>query len=76
MHGYTSVEDIVADERRMELAFEGHRFFDVFRNGQDMDRRYPGSQPWTIIRHDEPHIQFPIPNAEWTVSGIEQNQGY
>lgn len=76
MHGYTSVEDIVADERRMELAFEGHRFFDVFRNGQDMDRRYPGSQPWTIIRHDEPHIQFPIPNAEWTVSGIEQNPGY
>ncbi len=76
MHGYTSVEDIVADERRMELAFEGHRFFDVFRNGQDMDRRYPGSQPWAIIRHDEPHIQFPIPNAEWTVSGIEQNPGY
>ncbi len=76
MHGYTSVEDIVADERRMELAFEGHRFFDVFRNGKDMDRRYPGSQAWTTVRHDEPHIQFPIPNAEWTVSGIEQNPGY
>ncbi len=76
MHGYKSVEDIVADERRMELAFEGHRFFDVFRNRQDMDRRFPGQQPWTIIQHDDPKIQFPIPNAEWTVSGIEQNPGY
>lgn len=76
MHGYTSVEDIVADERRMELAFEAHRFFDVFRNQKDMDRRYPGSQPWVIIQHDDPRIQFPIPNAEWTVSGIEQNPGY
>ena len=76
MHGYTSVEDIVADERRMELAFEGHRFFDVFRNRHDLDRRYPGSQPWTVISHDDPRIQFPIPNAEWTVSHIEQNPGY
>lgn len=76
MHGYTSVEDIVADERRMELAFEGHRFFDVFRNRHDLDRRYPGAQPWTVISHDDPRIQFPIPNAEWTVSHIEQNPGY
>ena len=77
MHGYANAADIVMDERRMELAFEAHRMFDVYRNKQNMDRRYPGAQPWKIIEWDkEPHIQYPIPNNEWTVSGIEQNPGY
>ncbi|MDN5205025.1 RagB/SusD family nutrient uptake outer membrane protein [Fulvivirgaceae bacterium BMA10] len=38
-----SVLDVILDERRLELAFEGHRKFDVFRNGRTMDRRYPGT---------------------------------
>lgn len=76
MHGYTSVIDVVMDERRLELAFEGHRMFDVYRNQQNMDRHYPGLQDWTTIKYDDPRIQYPIPNGEWTVSGIEQNPGY
>jgi len=38
-----SILDIVLEERRLELAYEGHRKFDVFRNGRTMDRRYPGT---------------------------------
>lgn len=38
-----SVLDVVLEERRLELAFEGHRKFDIYRNGRTMDRRYPGS---------------------------------
>lgn len=76
MHGYSSVADVVMDERRLELAFEGHRMFDVYRNKQNMDRRYPGAQPWKIVEYTEPHIQYPIPNNEWTTSGIPQNPGY
>ena len=76
MHGYDNVLDVVLDERRMELAFEGHRMFDVYRNKRDMDRRYPGAQPWKLVPYTEPHIQYPIPNNEWTVSGIPQNPGY
>src|SRR5690606_35994643 len=38
-----SILDLVLDERRLELAFEGHRKFDVYRNGLTMDRRYPGT---------------------------------
>lgn len=76
MHGYASVIDVVMDERRLELAFEGHRMFDVYRNAQSMDRRYPGLQLWKEVKCDEPHIQYPIPYAEWTVSHIEQNPGY
>lgn len=38
-----SVLDIVLQERRLELAYEGHRKMDVFRNKLPMDRRYPGT---------------------------------
>lgn len=47
-HQYTEVPagktslDLVLGEKRLELAFEGHRFFDVFRNKMDMDRSYWG----------------------------------
>ena len=77
MHGYTSAFDVVMDERRMELAFEGHRHFDMCRNKLKMDRRYAGAQPFKIVDPTtEPHIIYPIPNNEWTVSGIQQNPGY
>ena len=76
MHGYDNLLDIVLDERRMELAFEGHRTFDVYRNKKNMDRRYAGAQPFKVVPYTEPHIQYPIPNDEWTVSGIDQNPGY
>ncbi|MDO5981821.1 RagB/SusD family nutrient uptake outer membrane protein [Flavivirga spongiicola] len=38
-----TVLDVVLEERQLELAFEGHRKFDVFRNGRIMNRRYPGT---------------------------------
>ncbi|CAL1519813.1 RagB/SusD family nutrient uptake outer membrane protein [Chitinophaga sp. MM2321] len=34
--------DIVLKERRIELAFEGHRTFDVYRNKRPMNRTYWG----------------------------------
>ena len=33
---------VVLNERRIELAFEGHRTFDVYRNKLTMDRTYWG----------------------------------
>lgn len=76
MHGYTDALSVVLDERRLELAFEGYRMFDVYRNGLTMDRRYPGAQPWDVVAPTYEKIQYPIPNSEWTVSGIQQNPGY
>ncbi len=76
MHGYKNALEVVLDERRLELAFEGHRMIDVYRNKQDMDRRYPGVQQWKVVPYTENHIQYPIPNSELSVSGIEQNAGY
>jgi tetratricopeptide (TPR) repeat protein len=42
--GITSdnILDFVLKERRIELAFEGHRIFDVLRNNQDLVRNYWG----------------------------------
>jgi hypothetical protein len=37
-----NILDIVLKERRIELAFEGHRIFDIIRNGSDLVRNYWG----------------------------------
>jgi len=76
MHGYSNVLDVVLDERRLELAFEGHRRNDVYRNNRSMDRRYAGTQPWEVIEPTADKIQYPIPFNERSVSGIPQNPGY
>jgi len=36
------IVDLVLKERRIELAFEGHRIFDLLRNGKDIIRNYWG----------------------------------
>ena len=36
------IVDLVLKERRIELAFEGHRIFDLLRNGMDITRNYWG----------------------------------
>ncbi|MPN29178.1 hypothetical protein SDC9_176629 [bioreactor metagenome] len=65
--GYGSALDVVLDERRLELAFEGHRMFDLYRNKKDMDRRFAGVQPWEIVKYDDSKIQYPIPFDETSV---------
>lgn len=58
--GYTSLNSTnavqrVDEERQLELAFEAHRGYDVYRNGQTMTRRYPG-----------PHL----PMTDWPASSL------
>lgn len=45
------VHKIIEEERMLELAWEGHRCFDVFRWRHTMDRRYPGGH--TIAQGDK-----------------------
>jgi starch-binding outer membrane protein, SusD/RagB family len=40
--GDDEILDVVLKERRIELAFEGHRIFDLLRNGKDIVRNYWG----------------------------------
>lgn len=76
MHGYNSALDVVLDERRLELAFEAHRLFDLIRNKKQVNREFPGAQPWEVVEPTDNRFQYPIPNNEWTVSHIQQNPGY
>jgi hypothetical protein len=47
-----SALDVVMKERRIELAFEGHRALDVYRNKRDMDRSYWGYHLAGLIESD------------------------
>jgi len=81
MHGYdgslygtdNALLDIVLDERRMELCFEGDRAFSIFRNKGTLDRRYVGYHPFTTIKYDDVRVALLIPSDEILTSGIEQN---
>ncbi|MBT8283111.1 MAG: RagB/SusD family nutrient uptake outer membrane protein, partial [Muriicola sp.] len=64
------VRQAIADERRLELAFEGHRWFDLVRTGTvDSEMGLTISSDYNV---------FPIPNSEILASGgvITQNPGY
>ncbi|WP_215223117.1 RagB/SusD family nutrient uptake outer membrane protein [Echinicola shivajiensis] len=74
-----TILDAVLEERQLELAFEGHRKIDVFRNNRSMDRAYPGthlagSNPITSVSpNDNAVIEF-IPEAQLLVhDGLTQN---
>lgn len=77
--GYDNLLDVVLDERRLELCFEGHRALDLYRNGRAIDRRFAGNQDWEVIELTDDakglDFRFPycIPFEETSVSGIPGN---
>jgi starch-binding outer membrane protein, SusD/RagB family len=75
----------VLDERRLELAFEGHRTFDVYRNKQDLNRTYWGYHltglkesdvnydqpaPVNTISWNDPRIIYYIPENEIRINTL------
>lgn len=67
-HRVTATVEAIWNERRLELAMEGDRFFDLVRTGQaasKIDNFVTGK-----------HEVFPIPQEEIDISGLEQNPGY
>ena len=81
----TAQADVIADvlaERRLELAFEGHRFFDLARHGLDLPFvTVPGRGVNYITGTDIPYGNYrfalPIPQAEMDAnSSMTQNSGY
>lgn len=47
LKGYNSILEVVLDERRLELAWEGHRAFDLFRNNMPLDRSFTNNEGWS-----------------------------
>ena len=79
----TDLRKAIRHERRVELAMEGHRWFDLCRWGiakETMDAYIAGEtaeaqEQWGAFVAGK-HELFPIPTLERQLSGIEQNPGY
>ena len=62
-------------ERRIELAFEGHRWYDLVRRGYDYAREFFYSIGKTNFT--QKNMLFPIPLEEMEANELlEQNPGY
>lgn len=62
------VLDVILDERRLELAFEAHRRYDIYRNRRTLNREYPGGHissngPRSLDYTDNRIVEY-IPQAE------------
>lgn len=76
-----SLENVLA-ERRLELAMEGHRLYDLARNGLDIPN--PATPAGFVRFNDGDDLPFgdyryalPIPNAEMNANpNMVQNSGY
>lgn len=76
-----SLHKIIEEERMLELAWEGHRRFDVFRWRQTMDRRYPGGhtiaqgEKFYEIPYNSPSVCEFIPQLQYDAYPykLEQN---
>jgi hypothetical protein len=56
----TDMRNVIRNERRKELGFESHRFFDLMRWGQaTAEAALGGNLKWT-----DPRFYFPIPQTE------------
>lgn len=79
LKGYLSAFEVVMDERWMELCFECHRTYDIFRNNLTLNRSYPGfhlnpGETEKHIRPDNKRVVFFIPEMEViTNPNLEQN---
>ncbi len=75
---YFSFREAIQHERRLELAFEGHRWFDLVRTGtyQTVMNDYFGSNsPYTVEAY---HKLFPVPQQEIDINPLlkPNNEGY
>jgi hypothetical protein len=72
LHKITStgaaLKQAIWDERRLELAMDGDRFFDLVRIGQAASKL----TGFVTGKHEV----FPIPQEEVNVTGLQQNPGY
>lgn len=71
-----TVFEAVLNERRLELAWEGHDSYDYFRNGLPMTRNYTdySTNNKLTIQANDKRVIFPLPPAEIQMnSNLDQN---
>ncbi|TJY37054.1 RagB/SusD family nutrient uptake outer membrane protein [Pontimicrobium aquaticum] len=73
----TATKENILNERRKELMFEGHRFDDLVRTGQDIEKTSLQQNFASTIPYGDHRLAWPIPQAEIDAnSNMEQNPGY
>jgi starch-binding outer membrane protein, SusD/RagB family len=82
------LRDIIAHERRIELAFENKRWLDLVRTGKAIEVMTQNGQYVKAVHAGESYLPdmsyqitperllFPIPNREILIGKLEQNPGY
>ncbi len=74
LKGRASILDVVLEERQLELAFEGHRQFDLFRNNKPLIRAYIGYHGADNdhfnhrVEPTDPRVIYFIPERETNVN--------
>jgi tetratricopeptide (TPR) repeat protein len=68
-----AIKDYIQVERRRELFFEGHRWFDLKRKGLGITK--PAKTGVQTVEAKDPRVLAPIPLSEVTL-GLTQNPGY
>jgi hypothetical protein len=71
--GGKTIVDVVLEERFLELAFEGHRTYDLFRNNKPMERNYPGTHAQNNTPTTDTH-QLVLPTDNRVVFFIPQTE--
>jgi len=72
----TALLDSIYMERRRELAYEGHRFFDLKRRGLDIPKPQSNVSR-TVLEYDNFRVLAPFPNGQVTSNPeLVQNPGY
>ncbi|GAA4453604.1 RagB/SusD family nutrient uptake outer membrane protein [Nibrella saemangeumensis] len=74
-----AMRQAIEQERRVELAFEGHRWFDLVRTGRALDVLKAKAQAIGIKTDlKESNLIFPVPQSQIDINPtqIKQNPGY
>ncbi|MBO7602849.1 MAG: RagB/SusD family nutrient uptake outer membrane protein [Bacteroidales bacterium] len=75
--GADGLDRIIQEERAKELCFEGHRFFDLKRRGEDIVRSSGTSSTTKVLRYPDYRYSLPISQMEMQANDkMEQNDGY
>ena len=71
----TALVELIMKERRIELALEGHRWFDLKRLGMDIPKTATSNAP--TLSYTDFRILADIPQSELSLNQLlEQNPGY
>lgn len=76
----SALKDIIQEERRKELMFEGHRIFDLTRKKKSFTKYSTSSETSITVNYPNNRTILPIPQSEIdandNISQSQQNEGY